>query len=194
MRTLFIFVAVASIIVPVSAESPPKPIVLNAEQFAKLREIAFQAAREGDVKTLEEYFKIGRPLNETNSRGDTLLIVAAYNGQAQAVELILKQPKLEVDARNKMGLAALTGAAFKGHLEIAKALVKAKADVNASNESGQTALMFAALSGRTATVEYLLVMGANLDAKDKAGNTALSLAKAQGAEEVVKKLEAARKK
>lgn len=169
----------------------PAPVALDDAARAKLKTIAFQAARDGDEKTLAAYFAAGFPVNGPNARGDTLLTVAAYAGQEKAVELILARPKVEVDARNQMGLTALAAAAFKGHVGIAKALVQHKADVNAANPSGQTALMFAALTGRTAVVEYLLSAGATATAADRAGNTPLSLARTQGADEVVAVLEAA---
>jgi uncharacterized protein len=190
MRILCFFLGFAVVV----HADPPSRLTLTEDDIQKLREIAFQAAREGDTVTLTEYFKAGRPVNETNARGDTLLTVAAYAGQAKAVDVILAQPKVEIDARNRMGLTALTAAAFKGHVEIAKALVKAKADVNATNGSGQSALMFAALAGRTTMVEYLLSAGAKADAKDSAGKTPLSLAREQGATEVANLLEAAIKK
>jgi uncharacterized protein len=167
------------------------PLRLTPEQVEQLREIAFQAAREGDVRTLREYFAAGRPVNETNSRGDTLLIVAAYHGQSDAVAVILSQKGVTIDARNRMGLTALTAAAFKGQVGIARVLLKAGADVNAANGSNQTALMFAALTGRTAMVDLLIEAGADVTAADRQGNTPLSLARAQGAEDVVKRLEAA---
>ena len=179
------FVLVASL----ALTPQPKSVPLTPEVAAKLQEIAFQSARTGDLETLAEFFAAGQPVNGTNKRGDTLLTVAAYGGQAEAVALILKQKKVEIDAKNAMGLTALTAAAFKGEVEIAKALVEAKADVNAANESGQTALMFAALAGRTKVVEYLLKAGADAKATDKSGNTPLSLAKGQGAKDVVKLLE-----
>lgn len=174
---------------------PPRPhvaaVVLTDETRSKLKEIAFQAARDGDEKTLAAYFAAGLPVNGPNARGDTLLTVAAYAGQMPAVRVTLARPGVEVDARNKMGLTALAAAGFKGHVEIAQLLVAHKADVNAANGSGQTALMFAALTGRTAMVEYLLSAGATPAAADKAGNTPLSLARTQGAAGVVKLLEAA---
>ena len=169
----------------------PQPVRVTPEVAAKLREIAFQSAREGDTVTLNEYFATGFGANEPNGRGDTLLTVAAYNGQMKAVEAILKQPKVTVDARNKMGLTALTAASFKGHLDIAKALIAAKADVNAANSSKQTALMFAALAGRTEMVDYLIEVGADIEARDTAGNTATTLAEKQGAKAIVEKLKAA---
>ncbi len=166
----------------------PKSVALTPDVAVKLQVIAFQAARDGDVATLKEYFAVGQPVNGANARGDTLLTVAAYTGQTDAVAMILKQPKCEVDARNKMGLTALAAAAFKGHVEIAELLVKAKADVNAVNGSKQTSLMFAALTGRAKMVEYLLKVGADPSIVDKSGNTALGLAQTQGADDVVKLL------
>ena len=170
---------------------PPAAIPLTPEVAAKLRDLAFQAARDGDTKTLDEYFASKQPVNEKNKRGDTLLTVAAYNGQLAAVERILAQPGVEIDARNGMGLTALTAAAFKGQVDIAKALLRAGADVNAANRIGQTSLMFASLSGKLAMVDQLLEAGANPSAKDKFGNTALSQARTQEAEEVVARLEKA---
>jgi uncharacterized protein len=179
------------------AVAPPprlKTVAVTPEVAAKLTEIAFQAARDGDRDTLVAYFKAGRPVNDTNARGDTLLTVAAYYSQEPTVELILAQPKVEVDARNKMGLTALSAAAFKGQVGIAKKLVAAKANVNAASQSGQTALMFAALTGRAEMVDYLLSAGADQRAADRAGSTALSLARSQGADAVVRRLEAALRK
>ncbi len=155
----------------------------------KLQTDAFQAARTGDEEKLKEAFTAGYMVNEPNARGDTLLTVAAYNGQPKTVAIILKQPKVDVEAKNKLGLTAVSAAAFKGHADILTQLVKAKADVNAASETGQTALMFAVQSGKVKAVEVLLKAGAKPDAKDKDGNTALSLAKKAKADEIVKVLE-----
>jgi hypothetical protein len=156
---------------------------------ATLLTAAFQAARVGDEDKLKDAFKAGLSVNEPNARGDTLLTVAAYNGQPKAVAVILKEQKVDVEAKNKMGLTAVAAAAFKGHDDIVTQLVEAKADVNAANETGQTPLMFAVQSGKVKAVEALLKAGAEKDAKDKEGNTALSLAKKAKAEDIVKVLE-----
>lgn len=189
-------VVAALLAAPPEVAPPPRPapVRVTPEVAARLRQIAFQAARDGDLDTLRAYFRAGRPVNDPNPRGDTLLTVAAYRGQAEAVELILDQPKVEVDARNKMGLTALSAAAFHGHTAVAKTLVKAKADVNAANASGQTPLMFAALAGRTETVAYLLEAGAKPTAADADGRTPLSLAEAQGADEAAALIRAAIRK
>ena len=189
-RCTLAFVLSAVLLGAVCADPPKGPVPITPEVAAKLRDIAFQAARDDDLDTLKAYFASGLSMNDVNPRGDTLLTVAAYNGKEKAVELILSQPKVKVDARNAMGLTALAAAGFRGHTSIAERLVRAKADVNAANGSGQTALMFAALAGRVKTVEYLLSAGADARAADKSGNTARSLALGQGADAVVRLLEA----
>lgn len=146
------------------AEEPAREqtvLVLDDESRQKLKELAFQAAREGDVETLNAYLDSGFDINGTNDRGDTLLIVAAYNGQPRAVETLLARPGVAVDAVNRMGFTALMAAAFKGHLDIARALVAGGAVPDAAGESGKTALMFATLTGRVEMAEYLRSVGAN---------------------------------
>ncbi|MGL4554784.1 MAG: ankyrin repeat domain-containing protein [Gemmataceae bacterium] len=113
------------------------PVVLDDATKAKLRAVAFQAARDGDVKTLTEYFAVGMPVNAANERGDSLLILAVYHGHAEAAGLILKQPKVDLKHRNRMGFTALDGAAFKGSAALVKALVKAGAEVNGKSPAGR---------------------------------------------------------
>lgn len=167
---------------------------LDKAARAKLTEIAFQAAREDDLKTLKEFFLSGFSVNQVNNRGDNLLTVAAYAGSEKAVTLILEQKGLEIDKRSGMGLTALAAAAFKGHASITKALCAKGATVDAANGSGQTALMFAALTGKTEVARELLRHGAKAGAVDKLGNTPLSLAKVQGASAMIALLESAQAK
>lgn len=155
-------------------------VLLDAEDVANLRDVAFQAAREGDVETLAAYFDAGQPADIRNARGDTLLILATYYGHKNAAALILKQPGVDPNAVNAMGFTALTGAAFKGDLPTARLLLKQGADPNGTAGAGRTPLMFAALFGRTAVAKVLFEHGADVAAADAAGATALSLAEAQG--------------
>jgi ankyrin repeat protein len=183
----------------ISYESIPMPrevkvVEITPEVLTKLKELSYQAAREGDTQTLKDCLEAGVPLNEPNSRGDTLLILAGYHGHDATVEFLLKQPKIDLEVRNKMGLTALSGVAFKGHLPVGKRLLDAGAKVNASNSSGQTPLMFASLTGRTPMVRLLLEAGADPAAKDSNSKTALNLAEEQGAEDTVQILKAALKK
>ena len=190
--TTFLLALLLGLIPGDDAPDAPRPGVVDQATQAKLREIAFQAAREGDVKTLAAYFESGLPADIVNARGDTLLILAAYHGHDDAVKTILTRPKILIDAKNKMGFTALTGAAYKGYLGIAKRLVAKGANPNAANKRGQTPLMYAAMFGRTEVVAFLVRSHANLDAKDDQGRTALMLASEQGGAEVVSLLAKAR--
>jgi ankyrin repeat protein len=172
------------------ADDPPKPekprpVVLDEATRTKLREIAFQAAREGDVTTLSAYFEEGLPADIVNDRGDTLLILAAYHGHAEAVKAVLGAPKAPLDAKNKMGFTALTGAAYRGNLPIVKQLAKAGAKLDTANDRGQTPLMYAAMFGRKEVVAFLIESKVDLTRKDSQGRTALALAEAQDRKEVV---------
>ena len=176
-----------------AANPEGKSVPLDEETKAKLQMIAFDAAREGDLKTLKEYFRVGMPAEIITPRGDSLLTLAAYHGHAEAVELIAAQPGVDVSRRNKMGFDPLTGAAYKGHVDVAKTLLKLKANVNSANGAGQTPLMFTAVFGKTEVAQLLLDAGAKLDTKNKEGDTALSLAQKQQNEAMIRLLEKAKK-
>lgn len=150
----------------------------------------FDYARQGRLEPMRLYLQDGYSPNVTNSRGDSLLIIAAYHRYPELVRLLLQQPGIEVDYQNGMGFTALTGATFKGDTEIMEQLITAGADVNHANLSGQTALMFGALTGRTDAVALLLANGADATAQDHTGRTAAILAADQGAKDVLKLLAA----
>jgi ankyrin repeat protein len=167
---------------------PAGPVKLSAEDVAKLHLIAFDAARQGDVATLAAFFEAGFDVNIVNDKGDTLLILATYYGHEEAVGLILDQPGVKLDVKNRMGFAALTGAVYKNQNGIVKRLIAGGADVNSVNGSGQTPLMFAALFGREEAARLLIEAGAKTDARDASGNTALKLAQSQNNLELVRLL------
>jgi uncharacterized protein len=183
----------APIFFVIALKAMAAPVALSPEVKAKLTQIAFQAARSDDVKTLTEFFRVGGDVNGKNPRGDTLLIVAAYAGQADAVTAILKQKRVRIDATNSMGLTALTAAAFKGDVAVAKLLIAAKANVNHANASQQTSLMYAAMTGKLEMVKCLVESGATIDVKNEKGQSPISLAKQQGATDVVTWLESQKK-
>ncbi len=173
--------------------TPPATRALDDAAIAGLREGAFEAARSGEVKRLEAYFEAGQPADVANARGDHLLTLAAYHGREEAVRLILARPKVSIDLKNKAGLTALAGAAFKGHLGVAKQLVAKGADPDLADPQGRTPLMYGAMFGRSEVVRFLVESGADVSKRDAQGKTALDLAQSRGdgKAEVIKALEAA---
>jgi len=124
------------------------------QRYAELQAMALDAARHGDLETLEPMLEAGMPVNLRDDKGNTLLMLAAYNGQPKAVWALLRRDA-EVDARNDREQTPLAGVAFKGHLDIAKLLLDAGADPVADQGGGRTPVMFAAMFGHLEMVKLL---------------------------------------
>lgn len=104
----------------------------------------FDLAREGDVQLLA-YIDQGVDADLTNSLGDTLLMLAAYNGHAELVAGLIERDA-DVNALNDRGQAPVAGAVFKGYDDVVGRLIEAGADLDAGTPSARdTATMF----GRT---------------------------------------------
>lgn len=99
---------------------------LTPEELAFLQS-AFEYARNGDIHRLVEMLDAGVPVNLTNSAGDTLLILAAYHLQADAVRLLLARGADHARI-NDRGQTALAAAAFRQHEGIVSDLLDAGAD------------------------------------------------------------------
>lgn len=85
----------------------------------------------------------GALLDLTNCDGNCALNVAAYRGNAEAVEMLLRH-KATVDMPDHMtGKTALVKAAYVGHTPTAINLLDAKADINHADSQGYTSLAFA---------------------------------------------------
>ncbi|MCX5208978.1 ankyrin repeat domain-containing protein [Kitasatospora sp. NBC_00240] len=102
----------------------------------------FDAARTGDSATLAAYVDAGAPANLANDRGDTLLMLAAYHGHADAVQALLERGA-DPDRANDRGQTPLAGAVFKGADEVLTVLLAGGADPGAGTPSAvDTARMF----------------------------------------------------
>lgn len=101
----------------------------------------FDLARAGDA-ALVAYLDEGVDANLTNAAGDTLLMLAAYNGHAGLVSALIERGA-DVDRRNDRGQAPVAGAVFKGDDAIVRLLIEAGADLDAGTPSArETAAMF----------------------------------------------------
>uniref|UniRef100_A0A8C9SMH3 Ankyrin repeat domain 6b n=1 Tax=Scleropages formosus TaxID=113540 RepID=A0A8C9SMH3_SCLFO len=99
------------------------------------------------------------------------LLIASHKGQADnVVQLINKGAKVAV---TKYGRTALHLAAYKGHLEVVRILLKAGCDLDIQDDGDQTALHRAAVVGNNDIISALIQEGCALDRQDKDGNTAL---------------------
>jgi ankyrin repeat protein len=112
---------------------------------AELIELAgriFEAARGGDESALAGFLAGGAPVELTNERGDSLLMLAAYHGHAGAVRVLLAAGA-DPNRANDRGQTPLAGTVFKGADEALEVLLAAGADPRAGAPSAlETAQMF----------------------------------------------------
>ncbi|MDH6131330.1 ankyrin repeat protein [Kitasatospora sp. MAA4] len=126
-------------------ERDPQNLADDQGADAELIELAsriFGAARSGDQAALAAFLDAGTPANLSNDSGDTLLMLAAYHGHADAVRLLLARGA-DPDRANDRGQTPLAGAVFKGADDVLSALLEGGADPEAGQPSAvATAQMF----------------------------------------------------
>jgi uncharacterized protein len=98
---------------------------------------------------LTQLLHLGVPVNLTNDRGDTLLILSAYHRQAGAVALLLERGA-DIDRVNDNGQTALGAAAFRQDVDVVKALLRAGADPDTGARSARVVTQFFGLDAITA--------------------------------------------
>lgn len=131
------------------------------ERYAELQKLALDFARENRSGDLQKMIEAGMPVSLSDEKGQTLLMLASYNGHMETTRVLLEQGA-EVDRKNDRGQTPLGGAAFKGFTEIANLLIESGADVNADNGGGMRPVHYAAMFGRFEMVDLLEKKGAAL--------------------------------
>ncbi len=144
----------------------------------------FDMARHGEARDLAALLDGGLPVDLRNDKGDTLLMLASYNGNAAVVEALLKRGA-DPDHRNDRGQLPLAGVAFKGDLAVTRLLVAHGAAVEGpAGGDGRTPLMIAAMFDRVEIAQALLDAGADPERRDNEGMSLFDLAKRMGAGKV----------
>ena len=112
------------------------------EKVLEVAQAMFDMARSGDATRLGAYVDAGAPPDLTNEKGDTLVMLAAYHGHANAVSMLLDKGA-DPDLANDRGQTPLAGAVFKGEDAVVRALLDGGADPSAGVPSAvNTAGMF----------------------------------------------------
>ncbi len=124
------------------------------------------------------------------TKGVTPLMIAAYQGWLEVVNLLLAQTNININAQDEECRTALNWAVAPGKKEIVQALL-ARPDININilNADGETALLVA-VSRRHVGITQLLLARADVNKSipDRTGFTALICACATGQTEIVKLL------
>lgn len=105
------------------------------EMSAQIVEGVFDLARQGSTGQLGEMIDAGVPIDIRNGRGDTLLIVAAYQQHADTVADLLRRGA-DTSAVNGMGQTAIACAVFRNDEALLRALLEAGADPELGSPTG----------------------------------------------------------
>ena len=101
----------------------------------------FDLARGGATEDLTGYLDAGVPVNLTNDKGDTLLILAAYHSHPDTVGLLLDRGA-DHSRANDRGQTALAAAVFRQSSETVTRLLAAGADPDAGGPSARATAAF----------------------------------------------------
>ncbi|KAF7191788.1 putative ankyrin repeat protein [Pseudocercospora fuligena] len=102
----------------------------------------FDFARTGQTSSLDQYISAGIPVNLTNHKGDTLLMLAAYHGHLETSKMLVEKGA-DLDILNDRGQSIVAGAVFKGYEEVVRLLAESGADLAAGQPNAiEAARMF----------------------------------------------------
>ena len=136
---------------PTGHDAAAQPSSEADDEAVALAHTLFDAAREGNSALLRGYLDAGAPATLTNAAGDSLLMLAAYHGHEETVQLLVHHGA-DVNSANDRGQTPLAGAVFKGYAGVARALLDAGADPDSGTPSARDA---AKMFARTEILELL---------------------------------------
>lgn len=129
---------------PAQSAEPAEAEPLGAEAQELVNQLFNLARRAGreSAQLLDKYLTAGIPVDLTNQDGNTLLMLAAYNGNVEGLEVLIHHGA-DVDRLNDRGQSPLAGAVFKKEDDVVRMLLDHGADPNAGRPSAiDTARMF----------------------------------------------------
>jgi len=124
------------------------------QRYEELQALALEFARQGKTHELKAMLEAKMPVNLSDHKGNTLLMLASYNGHVQTTQMLIEM-QASVDQKNDAGQTPLAGVCFKGYFDVVKVLVKAGANIDENNGLGTTPLFFASMFGHEKIVRFL---------------------------------------
>jgi uncharacterized protein len=115
------------------------------------------AARYGAAATLAKLFKLGADPNTMSEHEVSALMAAAFHGQSKAVEVLLAQPRIDINR------------ATPSHLNAAFFTIQIEGQQPPLVYGSRTALMFASLGGSSDAASLLIAHGAQVHQRDAEG-------------------------
>jgi len=170
-------------------ESPLTETDLQSPQTPEAPNPGLDQASADRLERVRQSLQQGLDVNKADADGRTALMMAAFDGYTEVVELFVEY-EAEVDLRDGAGRTALMYAASGPFPQTVELLIKSGADVNLIDTVERwTALMIAAAEGLQPVVEVLLRHGADIDITDADGDAAIDHARNRKQSHIVVLLE-----
>ncbi|XP_077379001.1 ankyrin repeat and death domain-containing protein 1A [Festucalex cinctus] len=160
----------------------------DKEMLLQTEKLFIVAAKNNDVAAMRTLGK-GLNANAKNLHNRTALHYAVAGKNKEAVEWLLRR-RVQVDQRDKFGVAPIHLAAWFGSLEILKLLVRAGAEQKIENEEGLNIMHCAAINNHTDIVEYIVndLHLKELDKEDQSGHRVFAMAAEHGCVQMLEML------
>ncbi|GAA5228850.1 ankyrin repeat domain-containing protein [Paeniglutamicibacter antarcticus] len=133
---------------------PNTPDELSDEDIAFLHSI-FDLAREGNTEKLMLLVDQGIPGDLTDPKGNTLMILAAYNGHDDIVSGLIER-KTDLNRLNDKGQGALTCAVFRKNEPLVRQLLSKGADPHLGSQNALAVAKMFELPELAAVIEEYL--------------------------------------
>ncbi|MDI1227119.1 MAG: ankyrin repeat domain-containing protein [bacterium] len=152
----------------------------NHTNEAGLTILARAVENDAPAALIARLFDTGVDVNAASQNISAPLLSAARKGNAEVIELLLKQPGIRPDIRDREGMSALMLATVAGRKEAVEALLAGKASPDYTSGDKLTPLSYAAAAGHQEILEMLIKAGATLEVPNQYGYSALSNAASNG--------------
>lgn len=144
------------------------------------------AVERGDRRQVEKWLDEGMPADYVADRIGTGLMIAAWNGDIEMMELFIGRGANPRRA-NRNGEQAVQLAAWNGHAAAVRWLLERGAALDREDRRW-TALHYAVFNGHAELARELIGRGANVNARSPNGSTPLMLAAREGREDIARQL------
>ena len=134
------------------------------KRYEELQLFALDYSRRGMTQDLKAMLDAGMPVNLCDHKGNSLIMLASYNGNAETTQMLANMGA-QVDRKNDRGQTPLAGVCFKGYLDVVKILVGSGANIYENNGMGTTPIMYASMFGNYEIVKYLNNQNSSLKSK-----------------------------
>lgn len=126
--------------------------------------------------TMNLLLEKGANLKAIDKEGNSVLHYACGWNVSTAMAKFLLEKGLDVNLKNKLGVAALSIAVKNNNLAVASYLMEHKAKINIQDNNGNTPLHYAVKKSNKKMIVLLLLKGADQNIKNKEGLNVLELA------------------